>query len=207
MVACYGWAESNGALAARRYRELFPNRNRFPDRRTIVSAYRRAHEGDIVPHPGRDGGRPVQQRVPRREEAVLDAFHADPGTSCRVVAELVGMSYSTVNRITRANNLHPYHLNPEQELRDGDPAQRLAFCRWLLRTSEEHPDFVKTILFTDESNFDQSGVRNCHNEHHYGRRNTYKTRVRTRQTRYSANMWAGILGRRLVSNHNSYTFI
>lgn len=201
MVTCYGWAEGNGELAARRYRELFPNRNRFPAGRTIAGAFRRAHEGDIIPHRGRDGGRVVAQRIPRREEVVIAEFDANPRSSSRVVGRLVGMSQSTVNRITRSENLRPYHLNPVQELRDGDPAQRLNFCRWVLQRFDENPDFFYTVLFTDESNFDQSGVRNCHNEHFYADQNPHATRVRTHQIRYSANMWGGILGRQLVSNY------
>ena len=199
MIACYGWAEGNSSLAARHYRELYGYRDRFPTGRVIEAAIRRAHEGDALPRPGVNGGRVITRRTAEREEEVLRALEADPCTSSRVVGRLVGMCHCTVNQITRAENLRPFHLNPVQELRDNDVVIRVGFSQWFVDECNRDEDFTNKLLVADESNFTQSGVRNCHNDHRYAEINPHATRVRSHRIRYSTNLWSGIIGTYLVS--------
>ena len=146
-----------------------------------------------------NGGRAATLRTPAVEEQVTGILERDPCTSLRVVARQMDISQSTVNRITTSENLRPYHLNPVQELREHDAPIRVNFSEWLLTECGRDPRFLDKLIVTDEAPFTQSGVRNCHNEHHYSRENPHATRECTHQTRFSINCWGGILGTRLVS--------
>ena len=155
MVICYAWAEGIGTAAARRYRELYPNRDRFPDSRVIVAACRRMREGELVPRRGVNGGRAATLRTPALEEQIIGILERDPCTSLRVVARQMDISQSTVNRITRSEHLRPYHLNPVQELREHDAPIRVNFSDWLLTECERDPRFLDKLIVTDEAPFTQ----------------------------------------------------
>lgn len=47
-----------------------------------------------------------------------------------------------------------------QKLYSGDADSRLAFCEWLLNFSENHWNGSRCILWSDESNFSNSGIFN-----------------------------------------------
>lgn len=85
-------------------------------------------------------------------------------------------------------------------LEEGDNARRLEFCRFLLHTDVEDGDFLKRILWTDESNFSHEGITNLHNLHHWEKRgqNPHKKRQTSSQRKFSVNVWAGVIGRNLV---------
>lgn len=205
MIEFLGWAEGYSAAAARRYRDLYPQRARFQGPRVIEDARRRARKRvDVLPRRGADGGPPVPQRIAAWEKLVLEAFERAPCTSSRVVELQIGMSHMTVNAITTANGLWPFHKCPVQKLHGGDPEQRLEFCQYLVHRHEEDENFNYGILFSDESNFNQSGVRNCHNEHYYALENSHMTRTRSHQIRCNVNMGCGIIGTHVVSKSIIY---
>ena len=109
------------------------------------------------------------------------------------------MSYKTVNRITTSDGLRPYHLNPVQKLHGGDHEQRVDFSHFLVAELRRNPRLLQRLMCTDESPFDESGVCNCKNEHRYTHDKPHATSEHSHQTRYTANIWCGILGNRLVS--------
>lgn len=196
MVKCLGWAEGNQVQAALRYRELYPNAQRFPSEAVMAAAERRTSEtGNIMPLRGRNGEPRVRRQVHQREERVLEIVEEDPETSTRTVARQMGMSKTTVWQILKTNNIKPFHKTPVQVLHPGDPPRRLEFCQWLVRHYEADNEFPSRILFTDEASFTESGVRNCHNEHVYSDKdeNPHAIRKRGHQVRWSINLWAGII--------------
>ncbi|XP_063898331.1 uncharacterized protein LOC135119012 [Helicoverpa armigera] len=87
--------------------------------------------------------------------------------------------------------LHPYHFTRVQELHPHDYARRLTFCNWL---REER----RNILWTDESRFTRVGMFNIHNAHYWTEVNPRVVRPDHFQTRFSVNVWAGILGNRIL---------
>ncbi|GBP12712.1 Retrovirus-related Pol polyprotein from transposon TNT 1-94 [Eumeta japonica] len=56
-------------------------------------------------------------------------------------------------------------------LEDNDLGNRVRFCRFLLHADVEDPDFLKSILWTDESKFTKEGILNLHNLHHWSAKN------------------------------------
>lgn len=85
-------------------------------------------------------------------------------------------------------------------LEDGDNARRLDFCRFILHTDVEDGDFLKRILWTDESNFSREGIVNLHNLHHWSHKdqNPRVKRQSSFQRKFSVNVWAGVIGRNLI---------
>lgn len=79
----------------------------------------------------------------------------------------------------------------------------MQFCRHLLHTDVEDNNFLRSILWTDESKFDKEGIVNYHNLHHWAPRdqNPRVKRHRGFQQRFSVNVWAGVIGNRLIGPH------
>lgn len=67
----------------------------------------------------------------------------------------------------------------------------------------DDPGFLQSILWTDESTFRREGIVNLHNLHHWSPRdnNPRVTRRRSFQSRFSVNVWAGVIGNRVIGPH------
>jgi hypothetical protein len=63
---------------------------------------------------------------------------------------MLDISKSTTQRILKDNRQDAYHYARVQNLLLEDLPLRVQFCEWLLQQHEANPDFVKSILFTDE---------------------------------------------------------
>lgn len=74
----------------------------------------------------------------------------------------------------------------------------MAFCQTMLQRSEEDPDFFNKILWTDESRFERTGVFNVHNYHSWAIENPHLARASNFQTRFSVNLWSGVLNGELI---------
>ncbi|KAH0812983.1 hypothetical protein GEV33_009808 [Tenebrio molitor] len=77
----------------------------------------------------------------------------------------------------------------------------IAFCQWLLQKIDEEPNFLSIILTTDEAGCTRDGVFNSHNTHIWSEENPHQIRERGFQQRFSTNVWAGIIGNRLIGPH------
>ncbi|KAJ4435587.1 hypothetical protein ANN_18203 [Periplaneta americana] len=64
-----------------------------------------------------------------------------------------------------------------------------------------NPNFPALVLFTDEAQFTRDGITNFHNQHVWAYENPRATVPSHQQVRFSLNMWAGIIGDRLVGPH------
>lgn len=62
-------------------------------------------------------------------------------------------------------------------------------------------EFLCKIIFTDECVFRSDGSINRHNEHHYAVENPHCRKTTHVQGRFSVNVWAGILGDRVIGPH------
>lgn len=61
-------------------------------------------------------------------------------------------------------------------------------------------NFLKTCLWTDESNFSHEGITNLHNLHYWADKddNPRVKRQTSFQSKFSVNVWAGLIGRDLI---------
>nr|CAI5818484.1 unnamed protein product [Callosobruchus analis] len=142
-------------------------------------------------------GRSKHVRTAEAEENVLNLVAEDSSTSSRLVATQLGISKSTVNRVTREQQLHPYHLQPIQALLPPDYAARVHFCEIIRHKRQEDLYFTSRILFTDDA-FTRSGVTNLHNRHVYADVNPQAIVERHFQHELRINVWMGVVENMLI---------
>ncbi|KAJ4425962.1 hypothetical protein ANN_27588 [Periplaneta americana] len=191
----YGKADGNGALARRLYQERYPQRQ-CPDRKTFVRLHYRLCEYGKFNSPGLG-----RSTTPEVQEEILEAVNMTPSISTRRVALQVHVPHTTVWRLLKEYQLYPYHLQRVQALSPGDYPARVRFCQWFLQQCGVNPNFPALVLFTDEAQFTRDGITNFHNQHVWVYENPRATVPSHHQVRCSLNMWAGIIGDRLVGPH------
>nr|CAI5840589.1 unnamed protein product [Callosobruchus analis] len=145
-------------------------------------------------------GRSKHVRTAEAEENVLNLVAEDPSTSSRLIATQLGISKSTVNRVTREQQLHPYYLQPVQALLPPDYAARVHFCKIIRHKRQEDLYFTSRILFTDEVSFTRSGVTNLHNRHVYADVNPHAIVERHFQHEFRINVWMGVVENMLIGH-------
>lgn len=193
----YGECSGNANAAVRRYEERFPQR-RVPDRKTILAVAQRLRTtGSVLPK-NQDVGRGRDARIVNVEEEILHRVDEDPSTSTRQIAREVGVSHWTVWRTLKESLLYPYHVQRVQSLTANDFCPRRRFCEWLVRMSDQNPLFHCNILMTDECCFTRNGILHFHNTHHWAEANPHIIHQSHFQHRFGINVWAGIIGSRLV---------
>lgn len=159
----YGLCDGNARQAAALYRERYPNA-RHPDHRIISRLHVALSEGRF-PGVGVGRGHEGRQRADGEEE-VLAERKADPTTSVRDIERRTGVPKSRVQRILKkVYKCHIYHVQRLQTLQPRDYAQRVVFCRRMLRQMREDNDWFDTILWSDESTCRKDGFMNMHNLH------------------------------------------
>ncbi|XP_057329922.1 uncharacterized protein LOC130670526 [Microplitis mediator] len=152
MIMLYGECHYNARDACRVYAERYPNRARHPNHRVILGAAQRLWDtGNILPARVERVGRPRDIRNLRNEDRVVDAVENDPHTSVRKLERQLQISRTSINPITKARALHPFHATKVQKLGPGDFEQRIAFCNRILEMVANDPDFLQRVLWTDES--------------------------------------------------------
>ncbi|KAJ4446068.1 hypothetical protein ANN_12759 [Periplaneta americana] len=194
----YGKADGNAALARRLYHERYPQQQ-CPDRKTFVRLHYRLCEYGKFNSPGLGRGRP-RSTTPQVQEEILEAVNMT-SISTRRVALQVNVSHTTVWRLLKEYQLYPYHLQRVQALSSADYPARVRFCQWFLQQCGGNPNFPALVLFTDEAQFTRDGITNFHNQHVWAYENPRATVPSHHQVRFSLNMWAGIIGDRLVGPH------
>lgn len=81
----------------------------------------------------------------------------------------------------------------------GDLERRLTYCLWIReKINRNGNDFLNSIIWSDESKFTNCGIFNRHNEHIWSIQNPEVNREVRPQVRFSVNVWAGILGNRIL---------
>lgn len=195
----YGLADGNAHEAQRLYAARFPDR-RMPDSRVFSSVHRRLCENGKFEKKQREVGHAGVRDVVE-EERILEMVADDPTTSTRRLSRETGVSKTQILRILKKNDYKPYHYTPVQDLEEHDFVPRTNFCRWLLNKDIEEHHFLRKILWTDESLFTREGIFNCHNLHHWATENPRLVRVTSTQRRFSCNVWAGIIGDRIIGPH------
>lgn len=129
---------------------------------------------------------------------VLAAFSNDPHASVRSVAKEMDISHTSVHRILKKNDFHPYKLHYVQGLKPSDPDRRLQYISKMICLHDQDKNILKKILWTDESCFNNNGIVNRHNSHYWNGSNPFWTRESNAQVRWSTNVWCGMISGYLI---------
>jgi Helix-turn-helix domain (DUF4817) len=196
MIYVLGEAEKNCLLATRIYGMKYPER-RQPNKTVFKNLMQRFDATGSVDYPKHQV---TNKNVTNenKEIEILLHVHENPEISSRQLSKLAETSQSTVNRITRKYNYHPYHLELHQELHGNDFQNRIDFCNIMLQRCRENYNFLSVILFTDEATFKSNGMVNRHNMHYYETNNPHWMKEITFQNRWSLNVWCGIINNEII---------
>lgn len=117
-----------------------------------------------------------------------------PKISTRKLAQHCNISQTSVIRILKKENFHPYKLHILQELHAEDLDRRLEFCEWVDRQSD---DIGERIIFSDEAIFHLSGHVNRHNSRYWSQTNPHWIEEHS-QVDPRVMVWCGIHNKRII---------
>lgn len=197
MIWVLGECGKNSLLATRVYQERFPG-VRQPSKRTLERLMDRFNRTGSVNYEKRE--RTKTALTEENELNVLLSVTEDPHTSVSKISKQQDISETTVRRILSKNNMHPYHIQLHQELNNEDFLDRVNFCQWSRHKLNERRDFFDFVLFGDEATFHRNGSLNRHNFHYYATTNPHFS-ITHSQTRWTLNVWGGILGDFVIGPH------
>ncbi|KAF2888199.1 hypothetical protein ILUMI_17974 [Ignelater luminosus] len=123
----YVYAQENYSClaAARRYREMYPNRVQ-PNRQTFSTIFSRLGDtGQFKPKS--DVGRPKILTVDQKDDILVRVAN-NPELSTRRLSAMTGVSNSSVFRSPKKENLRPHHFTPVQNVLPRDYPLRLNFA-------------------------------------------------------------------------------
>lgn len=131
-------------------------------------------------------------------DIILDHFDENPGDSTRSAERLLEIPHSTVHSVLKEDLRHPFKFSTVQALQPCDFENRIRYCQWLLNKLNDDAAFISNVLWSDESTFQRNGMFNRRNTHLWATENPHAFRQTSHQYRWSINVWAGMLGDRLV---------
>jgi len=90
---------------------------------------------------------------------ISDRMLPSPKKSTTKLSQQVGVSYRTAHTALKTHlHLHPYKITAVHELKPGDSAKEVAYCKWFLDFVDcEGEDILDVTFFTDEEYFHLSG--------------------------------------------------
>lgn len=130
------------------------------------------------------------------EVNTLAYFEANSNASIRTAEEDLGISRCSLQRILKKHRFHNYKFSLVQALHPQDPDDRVNLCEMLYLRCQEDENFLKKIIWTDESKFSREGIFNRHNNHIWASVNPHAIRERNHQVRFSFNVFCLMMDNR-----------
>lgn len=185
----------NAAAARRLFIQIYPERP-VPSETTFrkIAAKFRLQKSVA------DMKRTRQPRIATEEKQleILLHFQENQRDSLRSAANILNVSKSKIGEVLKKNNFKPYKFLPVQELTPRDRVNRVNFCRTILEMHYMDNNFLRNILWTDESSFSTSGLFNRRNSHVWAAENPKALREIKKQGRQTVNVWCGIIRSEIV---------
>lgn len=132
---------------------------------------------------------------------VLGYYAAYPEASLRCGARDLGVPMTSIQRILKKHKFHPYSFSLVQSLKETDYNKRIEFAEFMLIKCQEDNEYLKNIIWCDESKFTKNGMFNRHNSHYWSEENQHLTRVRGFQERWNFNVFCAIRDNQVVALH------
>ena len=116
-------------------------------------------------------------------ERITQCYNANPKQSLRRVANQLNLSCSAVRDTLKKAGYRNYRPQIVQALKEDDLTSRVSFANFILgKVNGEFPNFLQTIIFSDEAVFHLEGGVNKHNSSHWSTSNPhwiveYSTRI------------------------------
>lgn len=129
---------------------------------------------------------------------VLAYFFAFPRRSIRTAVIHLGVSYSSVQRILSMHFMHNFKAKTVHQLLPRDFMQRIELTEMLLVNIQEDEDFLKKLIWSDESKFSRDGIFNRRNNHYWSTSNPNFVVERHQQQKFSFNVFCLLMDNKCV---------
>lgn len=197
MIWILGECNRNCLLSSRIYQQRFPER-RHPHKKVFERLKNRFNGTGSVVYEKHERRKTANTEL--KEFEVLLAVTENPNISTHELSRQYEISQTSAVKILHKYKMHPYHIQLHQELNEADYRRRLAFCEWAQQKIYAERFFFDFVLFGDEATFHKNGTLNRHNFHYYATTNPHLIRPHS-QTRWSINVWGGIVGNHVIGPH------
>lgn len=197
MLEVYFRVEKNATMAVNTYREKYPDRQ-VPNRKVFTK---------LVLNLRTNGSFKVKKErkntviTDENEADILAFFEANPQASIREVMQNFPISFGSISKILKKNGYHPFKPSILHNLMPGDEDRRVEFCAWYTEQAVNDENFVRNIIWTDETNFSNRGMYNRRNHHYWSNENPLQVHEGHDQVRFSLNCWCLMMGNRILRVH------
>lgn len=183
----HGQCNQNIARTCRKFNEIYPHLQPLNERKFVRLQNNFIDYGSKL-----KAQRHLPKPVTTDEDNIINVlayFHACPHASTRSAEQDLGLTRTSLHRILTKYNMHPYKLTKVQALKPEDHLNRISFCETLLVRTQEDPEFLKKIIWTDEAKFSREGIFNRRNEHFWADLNPNVVKEMRFQERFSFNVF------------------
>lgn len=191
MLLIFGECQENSRNAAELYAQRYPNRH-HPAHQYFLYVEKWLRQ---------ERNREAEQRFIINEETeinVLAMVEVDKTASLREISQELQISHESTRKILKKHGYRSFKYQLHQHLYPDDGDRRVVFCDWLLQNHRINPNFINFILFSDESRFTNNGMFNKQNTRYWATQNQHAMREGNFQERFGVNVWAGIVGDRII---------
>ncbi|KAJ8961673.1 hypothetical protein NQ318_021271 [Aromia moschata] len=130
---------------------------------------------------------------------VLLSVQENHHASSRTLGQQHGISHSSIQKILRNHKYHPYNVQLIHELNEDDPDRRMQFSEQMLTICSANPTFLRNLIVADESfTFTLNGTVYRQNCRYWADLNPHWVMEAHTQYPQRVNVWAGIVGNRVV---------
>lgn len=141
--------------------------------------------------------------VPNDDREMLEIMvcataNENPTISSVKIAEVVNSSTTTVKRILKKNGYRSCKVKKNHELLPTDSIRRMEFAETVMEKINENENFVRNVVFTDESSFPLLGRHNPSRVRYWSRENLHRFYTFGTQYPQKVNVWGGMLGENMI---------
>lgn len=133
-----------------------------------------------------------------KEIMICAIANDNPTVSTKQIADEVDLSRSTVKRILKKNGFRSRKVTKTHELFPEDQFRRMTFCETMMELTNNNENFLRNIVFTDESTFPLLGRWNPMHVRYWSRENLHRAFELRTQYPQKLNVWGGILGEHVI---------
>jgi len=132
------------------------------------------------------------------EVLICAAIEEDSTLSCYKLADMFQTNKTNVFRILRKHGYLFFKVSKHQQICDADLERRMVFCEQAMEMANGDDQFIKNILFSDESSFPLLGRHNPSVVRYWSRTNQHRFNEFGTQYPQKLNIWSGILGDNII---------
>lgn len=125
----------------------------------------------------RRSGRPRTAQTEENSFLVCQSAIEQTPTSTRRISKQLNISQSSVIRILKNNNYHPYIPRKVHQIILPDNELRLKYCSELLKLFDDNSNLFDNIIWSDEAIFKLSGTENRTNSIYWSQSNPHVTSI------------------------------